>query len=269
MRNRAILWYVPLMCIALAAAAGAAVTKPTKPPALTPAPKIDPQAARMLRQMTDYLTGLNGFTVHVDTTMEVVTASGQILDTDKSVDISVMRPDHLRVESHVPDHDRQFFYDGKTLTIYSPKQNVYTVMDAPPTIDGLIDAARQRGMQLPLADLIVSDPNPSLMKDTLSVIYVGQSLVGSCLTNQLAFQRKGLEWQIWIEDCPNPLPRRVAIVDKQVPGSPRFIATMSDWNVNPALDAGFFVFTPPEGARKVPSLSSQPGQGPAGRGKSK
>ena len=123
--------------------------------------------------------------------------------------------------------------------------------------------------KLPLADFIVGNPYPSLIKDTLSAIYVGQSLVGGTMTNQLAFQRKGLEWQIWIEDGPNPLPKRVAIVDKAVTGSPRFVATVSDWNVNPGLTSSDFVFTPPEGARKVPSLSSKSGQGPTTGGQCK
>lgn len=273
MRHRVILWRIPLVCIALAAAALplSAATKPAAKPALTPTPavKIDPQATQMLRQMTNYPTSLNQFTVHVDSTMEAITSSGQVLNSDKSMDISVMRPDHLRVDSHVPDHDRQFYYDGKTLTIYSPKQNVYAVIDAPPTIDGLVELARQRGMQLPLADLIVSNPYPALMKDTLSAVYVGQSLVGNTMTNQLAFQRKGLEWQIWIEDGPNPLPIRVAITDKAVPGSPRFMATMSDWNTNPGLHAGVFTFVPPAGAQKVPFRQSQLKPAPAGRGPGK
>ena len=270
MKHRVILWRIPLVCIVLAAAtlpSSAATKTPASKP--TPAPKIDPQATQMLRRMTDYLTSLNQFTVHVDSTMEVITPSGQVLNTDKSVDVSVMRPDHLRVESHVPDHDRQFYYDGKTLTIYSPKHNVYAVMDAPPTIDALIQLARQRGMQLPLADLVVSDPYPALMKDTISAIYVGQSLVGNTMTNQLAFQRKGLEWQIWIEDGPNALPLRVGIADKSVPGSPRFMANMTDWNVNPALDVGVFTFVPPADARKVPFRPKQQTPAAAGRGKGK
>ena len=66
--------------------------------------------------------------------MELVTSSDMVLDSDRELDVYVQRPNRLRVDSHVPDHERQVFYNGETITIYSPKTKYYAVVPALPTI---------------------------------------------------------------------------------------------------------------------------------------
>jgi hypothetical protein len=81
--------------------------------------------------------------------------------------------------------------------------------------------------------------------------YIGQSLVGGVTCNHLAFRGPDMDWQLWIEDGANPVPRRFVIIDRAVPGMPRYVAVLSDWNATPSFDAATFTFEPPAGATKI------------------
>ncbi len=241
-----------LRCAGVAAAV-LAVAIPTWAAAPKPAatPKIDPKAVQTLRQMSEYLKSLQAFSVHVTTTRDVVLASGQVLDSDLAYDLMVRQPDGLRVDMTSAAGGAQVFYDGKALVVYTPAKNYYAVMPAPPTIRETIAAALKKGISMPLADFLSREAGKRLLQSTTSATFVGTSMVNGIMTNQLAFRQKNLDWQIWIEDSSTPLPVRLVIVDRNAKDSPRFAATMSDWNVNPVFEAGTFTFTAPPGATKI------------------
>src|SRR4051812_18046076 len=56
---------------------------------------VDPEADRMLRQMTDYLAGLRSFKVQALSIDEVVTTTGHKIQLAAESVISVMRPNKL------------------------------------------------------------------------------------------------------------------------------------------------------------------------------
>jgi len=238
------------LLVALLTLAGMSVLSADK--SKSSAPAIDPRATQIVRQMTDYLSGLNEFTLHATTTMELVTNSDMVLDSDRVLDVYVQRPDHLRMDSHVPDHSRQIFYDGKTITIYTPNMKYYAVVPAPATIAQTIQEIRAKGINFPLADLLSSDPYTAITSRARHGYYIGESLVGEVLCKQVAFRGKDMDWQIWVEADSTPLPRRVVIVDRGAPGWPRYTATVTDWNTSPTFSPDTFVFTPPASAQKIP-----------------
>ena len=57
--------------------------------------------------------------------------------------------------------------------------------------------------------------------------------------------------QLWVAQGEKPLPQRVVITYIQDKGQPQFWAQFSEWNLSPAVPDSLFVFTPPEGARKI------------------
>ena len=63
-----------------------------------------------------------------------------------------------------------------------------------------------------------------------------------------------MDWEIWIEDGPKPLPRRLVLTDKSVAGSPQMTAHLSDWNLAPSFSADYFTFKPPQNAQKIKFL---------------
>lgn len=216
------------------------------------APKVDPKAATMLGEMFNYLQGLQSFSVHVNTSRDVVSPSTQTLTSDQSFDLSVQRPDRFRINMTSAAGQAQVFYDGKTVTIYTPAKNYYAVLTAGPTIRDTLQLIAKRGIEMPLATLLQRDPSQPLTANLVSGLFVGTSMVNGVETNQLAFRGKQVDWQIWIQNDPSaPLPLKVVISDRRVNGRPRFVATLSDWNTNATFDQSIFSFAPPAGAQKI------------------
>lgn len=249
MTARRLFGSVSVLLIVLVAAMPLYAAKPKPKPRV--APKIDLKAVQLLRQMNDYMSGLQAFSVHVNTARDLMLPNDQALTSDLSYDLMVRRPDRMRVNMTSAARSAQVFYDGKSITIFTPEKNFYATRPAPPTIAEAIQDAMKRGVSMPLAEFLSRDPGQVLSRVT-SATYVGSSMLGGTMTNQLAFRQKGMDWQIWIEDSPTPLPRRIMIVDRSVKDFPRFVATLSNWNTSPTFDESVFTFVAPAGAQQIP-----------------
>jgi len=77
--------------------------------------------------------------------------------TTKS-EVTLQRPDKLRVITRQMPAT-EFYYDGKAIMAFAPAENLLAVADAPPTIDGALEAAfKTADIYYPFTDLIVADP---------------------------------------------------------------------------------------------------------------
>ena len=226
------------------------------------APKIEPQAAQILKKMSDYLKGLKQFSVTADITEDVLLDSGITIQDGRTATASVRRPNRLRINSSGDVDDRQTFYNGKTLTILDQKNNTYSTIDVPPKLDAAIDYAIQTyNLRAPFADLIYSDPYDDLTEGTLAGYDLGLSKVQGVTCHHLVFKQKDIDWQIWIEDGPTPLPRKFLITDKKAKGL-QFTALFSQWNTSPQLEDDLFDFVAPTTAEKVELRPVAPTGGP-------
>lgn len=224
-------------------------------------PKIDPQALTMLQQMGQYLQELQSFSVHVDTSRDLVSPSAQTLTSDQSFDLYVQRPDKFRINMTSAAGGANVFYNGSTLTIYTPGKNFYAQVAAPPTIRGALQEMMKRGIEMPLASLLQREPGQQITANIVSGIHVGTSMVNGIAAHQLAFRGKQVDWQVWIQNDPSaPLPVKVMIIDRRVSGSPRYTAYLSGWDTNGTFNDSLFNFTPPAGAQKIgfSTLPKQP-----------
>ena len=66
---------------------------------------------------------------------------------------------------------------------------------------------------------------------------------------------KGVDFQVWVAQGNEPLPRRIVITYKEEPGEPQFWADLSNWNLAPEISDTLFTFTPPEGANRIQFLA--------------
>jgi hypothetical protein len=218
------------------------------------APDIEPQAGEVLRQMCDYLKNLKQFSVQAEITEDVLLTSGQRIQYGRSVEVSVRRPDRLRAESVGDTDNRQLIYDGKTITLMDRSKNFYTTIAAPPEIDAALEHGLQAfNLRAPLADLIYTKACEYLTQGVISGFYVGLSKVQGVPCHHLAFKQKDIDWQIWIEDGPTPVPRKFLITDKTAQGL-QFAAVFTKWNTSPQLEDGLFTFVAPEKAEKIDIL---------------
>jgi hypothetical protein len=167
----------------------------------------------------------------------------------------VSRPNRLRAHRKGDLANQEFFYDGKTLTLYNPKENLYATAAAPPTIDAMLDFAREKlDVIAPGAEILYSNAAERMLKVTTSGFVVGPSVVGGAKSTHLAFRGAEVDWQIWIEDGDKPLPRKFILTSKKVSGEPQFTVLIRNWDVAPKLTDREFIFTPPKGAKKIEFL---------------
>ena len=95
--------------------------------ALAQAPAVDPAATQKLKQMTTFLDGLQQFGVRTQNTIEDLHVSGHRVDYDLSATVTVKRPNKLHAARAGELMDQRFYYDGKTLALHNPAQNVYAI----------------------------------------------------------------------------------------------------------------------------------------------
>jgi len=165
----------------------------------------------------------------------------------------VRRPDKLRSDRVGPKTATEFRYDGKEFSVFGKNSGYYATAPAPGQLDQAIDAARnQFNIEAPAADLLGSDPYNELLDGVTTGRYVGLETVGGVRVHHLAFQGHDVDWQLWVQDGPQPIPRKFEITSKNVTGQPEYAVTISDWKPNASLPDSTFKFAPPPGAKRVP-----------------
>jgi hypothetical protein len=237
---------VALMMVVLAGWSQAGHAQPTG---------MQPEAEKLLRRMSDYLAARKQFTVQTENTLEVVLASGQKLQFASPAAAAVSRPNKLRADRKGDILNQEFFYDGKNLTLFNPKENLFATTAAPPTLDAMLDFAREKlDVIAPGAEFLYGNAAERMLKETSSGFVVGPSVVGGIKCAHLAFRGAEVDWQIWIEEGGRPLPRKFILTSKQVKGEPQFTILIRNWDLAPKLTDQMFTFTPPKGAKKIEFL---------------
>ena len=218
-------------------------------------PQVDPAATRTLKRMTDYLGGLQKFSVHTQNTLEDELESGNRIDLDVSAGVLVSRPNKLFAERKGDLIDQVFYYNGKTLTLYNPSDKVYATESAPGTIEETLDFARESlGLTVPVADLVYRNAFPLLMQDVNLAVVVGKAVIGGVKCDHLLFSRPGVDFQVWVADSGNPLPYKYVVTDTGTPAQLSISTVMSDWNVAPTATDSRFTFVPPPGTKQISFL---------------
>jgi hypothetical protein len=202
--------------------------------------------------MSNLLKKAPRFSVRTVTDRESPSVNGQMLDFVSVSRISVERPNKVHVDATGDRFAASLWYDGSKLTIYSNKSSFYGETAAPPTIDeAVLMLVDKLDTPIPVASLLLSDPYEKMMGGVRTAFDAGTAQLDGVTCRHLAFSEDVADWQLWIEEGPKPLPRRLAVTYKKVAGSPRVIALLSDWNLSPTFPAGEFTFTRPSGATKV------------------
>ena len=213
---------------------------------------IDPAALSALETMSRYLGTLKSFEARSTSSLDEVLESGQKLQFDSGATYRVRRPDAFRIETSSDRRVRNFYYDGKTFTMYSPRMSVFAQVAAPPTIGEVIGKIQDEyDINLPLTDLFTWADSPAESAKVLtSAIYVGPAKIRDIECDQYAFRQPDVDWQIWIQRGDTPLPRKVVITTRDNPALPQYTVYL-DWNLTPKFDDATFAFTPPKDTYKI------------------
>lgn len=212
---------------------------------------LEPEATGALDKMGAYLRTLTTYEVKVDSTFEEVYDNGQKLQFLQQTRYLVGGPDKIYVANRTVAKDTRYYYDGKTLSIFSPRKGFYTQADYAGNIDTLLQKAYEDyGVDLPLEDLFRWGSKSATNVPPREGFKVGDEIIGPWLTTHYAFRQAGADYQVWIDQGDKPLPRKIVITNTEDPAQPQYVAYLR-WNLEPKIEANQFTFTPGTGATRI------------------
>ena len=196
------------------------------------------KAAQLLAQGCKTLAALSTYSFQATVTLDKVYQDGSKIQTNRSMAVTVQRPGAFRIVTDGDDFQAISVFDGKTFTLALPGQKVYAQISAALDTDGLMDMlATKYGIESPLGDLLSNEP--CAMMPNKAGYYVGKSKVDGVVCDHLFFQGKDVDWQLWIEDGPLKLPRKIIITEKKLKMCPQFTAVLSDWKTGENAKGNF------------------------------
>jgi hypothetical protein len=214
------------------------------------------RATAVLKNMSQYLAQAQNLSVTIRDGYDAVQQTGQKVEFGEVRKVTLSRPDRLRIDVERSDGEKSLVvFNGKQLTVYTPKANVYASVSRQGTVDQVIKyAVDDLKIRLPLAVMLLSTLPSELDRLVVSADYVETTTEGPC-DHVAARTKTGVDFQVWVAQGSQPLPRRIVITYKDEPGQPQFWADLSDWNLAPEISDALFAFTPPNGADRVQFLA--------------
>jgi hypothetical protein len=225
-----------------------------------------PSADAILRKMSSTLANANQFTFKGTREIGVPTAAGRNTQRKSDIVVTVRRPDRVAGTSTNGDDVRGLYFDGRTLTMVDGKNNLYSTVSLPGSLDALpAQLSAKYGFLPPLAEFVMSSPYTDLKRRSKSITYVGRETAGALAvaTHHLKLAGKLADAELWI-GVDDHLPRKMTTTaingaDKGTVLTIEFI----DWNLDAHIADQAFTFVPPAGALQIPMIATAVGVRPA------
>ena len=247
--------------------------QPTKPPQIIADQglrvELEPAAISILKEMGAKLTQAKSLSFSATATYESTARTGQPLAYLSQMDVSVKRPNMLSVITLGDGPRSEFYFNGESITAYSPAANVVATAKAPDSINEMLKFAFQKAdIYFPFTDVIVADPYAGAINKLKIAFVVGQSvIVGGITTDVIALVNDNMQAQIWI-GRDDKLPRLLRVTYFNEPGNFRHVVSFSNWKLNPTFTAKTFTNPAIAQANKIefasPSALAQEVKTPAG-----
>ena len=232
--------------------------------AATKRPPLAPRAMEILKAMSARLAAARTVTFTAVSTDESPTHLGPPLTYSTLSEVTLQRPDKLRIISPGDGPASEFYVDGKTMLAFSPKENFVAIANALPTIDASLKVAYDTAaIYFPFTDVLVADPYKDIAEGLRRAFYIGQSrLVGGTTTDMVAIANDRVFVQIWI-GAEDKLPRRMRALFLTDSARLRHEVDFSNWKLDSPVPAGTFASARASSAKRVPFARPDP-QPPAG-----
>ena len=230
-----------------------------KPVATDSHPALEPKAIEILKASSDRLAAAHTLAFTAVESYESPSRQGHPLVFVNKSEVTVQRPDKLRVITPGDGPASEFYYNGKTMTAFAPAENLIAVTGAPPTIDAAMEAAYHlSGTYFPFDDLIVADPYKDMAEGLKLAYYIGQShVVGETETDMVAYIDNGVFIQAWI-GVEDKLPRLIHAVYLDDPAQLRHNLLLSNWQLDLTVPTDAFAPANAAGAKHIPFAHPHP-----------
>jgi hypothetical protein len=248
--------------------APAKAAKPTKK-AVAPEYKmvVEPKAMDLLKATSARLAAAKSMSFTATVGYEFPSKLGPPIAYTMRYDVTMQRPDKLKILVPGDGPASEFYYDGKAMMAYAPAENLVAVAEAPPTVDAALMAAYSKAaIFFPFTDLLVTDPYIAMTDGAILAFYIGPSgVVGGVATDMVAWANKDVFLQIWI-GVDDKLPRRVRAIYAADPLQLRNELELSNWQLDAAIAPDAFVSQKAQAAPRMdfvrPDSAAPPGLKP-------
>jgi hypothetical protein len=242
------------------------------PKAAAPAfqPCLEPRAIDILKAASGRLAAAKSMSFTAVVSYEGPSRLGPPPVYSTRSEVTLQRPDKLKIVTLGDGPRSEFYYDGKTMTAFSPAESLVAVANAPPTVDGALQAAfDSAAIYFPFTDVIVADPYKDIADGLKIAFYIGLSnVVGDSTADMVASVTGDVFVQAWI-GVQDRLPRRLYAIYIDDRTRLRHVLELSDWNLDPSIPTDAFVpvstagaariaFACPDSSSDVPGLKPPP-----------
>jgi hypothetical protein len=225
---------------------------PQEPAVAAFQPGLEPRAIEILKTASAHLAASTSMTFTAVVSYEGPSLLGPPLIYSTKSQVTLRRPNKLKVITLGDGPASEFYYDGKIMMAFAPTENLVAIADAPPTIDeALVAAYEGASIYFPFTDVIVSDPYKDMASDLTTAFYIGQSqVVGGTTTDMVAFATKDVFAEIWI-GAEDKLPRRLYAIYLNDPARLRHVLELSNWQLNALVPEDGFASAKASGATRM------------------
>jgi hypothetical protein len=230
--------------LALVAAAPALAQAPAAAGPAASADVLDPDAEAALARMGAALRAMKSFEVISDATTETVYQGNHKLQSLMRTTYTVQFPDRITIDMRGDTSHRRVYYDGAKMSVVALKAGKYVTFPVKGSVADVLAAAYEDyGIEFPLQDLFRwGDPASTVVRPT-SGYRVGDAMIGDTKVGHYAFRQPGVDFQVWLEEGTQALPRKMVITNTEHPAQPQYVAYFR-WNQAPEITADSFTFTP-------------------------
>jgi len=241
-----------LISLMLCARAASARAQQASPPAL------DPTADKIFAGTCQVLESANAFSFHADVMYDQVLPSAVKVQYSGAMDYLVQRPGDLAIVYRSDLGGKDLWYGNSSLTLFDPKYNVYATVEVPPTIDAMLDqVAEKQHLRMPLSDLAYTHPCERPRKIAVYSGYLGVNNVNGVPCDHLAYSSVTDDFQVWVAHSGKPLPLKIVINHRTDPGSPEYIAVLSNWKFPKDIPASRFQPQVPKDAKRIEFMKAE------------
>jgi len=250
--RQALLRVVLVIPVVVATWGATASSQTTTSPTPSPPPALDPEADKIFAKLCQTLGAADAFSFHADVMFDQVLPSAVKVQYSGALDYAVQRPGELAIVYRSDLGGKDLWYSNGSLTLFDPKYGMYATIAVPATIDAMLDqVAQKQDLTMPLSDLVHSNACTRPQKIAIYSGYLGVSLVNGVPCDHLAFSSKNDDYQLWIDHSGEPLPRKLVINHRNEPGSPEYIAILSNWKFPKEIASSRFTPQLPKDAKQI------------------
>src|SRR6202008_1185134 len=213
--------------------------------------RYDTVALIIMDRMSQVIGDMESCSFKLNTAQDVKDANAGTAKKFADYDVYMSGPTKMLINVHGFKGHRTFKYNGDELAFYSFEEHNYALIKGFANIVSTMDSINSLyDIEFPAADFFYPAFTDDMIENSDSILYLGIERIGGNEYFHILADSKDNVFQFWIKNDSYTLPGIFSVTYKKENGK-QYLATFSDWQVNPSLPSAMFEFMPPPGARQI------------------